>query len=105
MNTNTLQKPRAKTAIKAVAVKLDEADRNSLESLAAYKNRSAHYLMREAIHEYIQKEEVERRFVAAAEASSREFQETGLHITMDEMSAWLATWGTPNEQPMPICHT
>lgn len=104
MNTNARQETRAKTPAKAVAVKLDEADRNSLESLAAYKNRSAHYLMREAIHEYIKRENADKLFVQRAEQASREFKENGLHVTFEEYDAWLATWGTDNEQPVPACH-
>ena len=42
--------------------------------------------------------------VCAAEASAKEFEETGLHVTFDEMSSWVESWGSDNEKPMPICH-
>jgi hypothetical protein len=29
----------------------------------------------------------------------------GLHITLDELSAWLDTWGDGNNTPPPKCHT
>lgn len=48
---------------------------------------------------------VDAEFLRRAEQASREFKENGLHVTMDEMSAWLETWGTDHEQPIPICHT
>ncbi len=29
---------------------------------------------------------------------------TGLHLTDEEVNAWLATWGTDRERPVPRCH-
>ena len=88
-----------------VSIKLDPADRERIALLASTKKRTAHYLMKEAIHEYIQREESRLNFIRAAEAASQEFKETGLHITHEELDSWMETWGTENEQPMPICHT
>lgn len=88
-----------------VSVKLDPADRERIALLASTKKRTAHYLMREAIHEYIQREESRLKFIRAAEAASLEFRETGLHVTHDELDSWMETWGTENEQTMPACHT
>jgi len=33
-----------------------------------------------------------------------EFQATGLHATAEEVDRWLASWGTENELPAPVCH-
>ncbi|WP_225767780.1 hypothetical protein [Inquilinus sp. Marseille-Q2685] len=33
-----------------------------------------------------------------------EFQATGLHLTAEEVQEWLASWGTEDELPMPVCH-
>lgn len=33
-----------------------------------------------------------------------DYQTTGLHVTGDEVIAWLATWGEPDELPAPVCH-
>ena len=33
-----------------------------------------------------------------------EFQATGLHATAEEVDKWLASWGTENELPVPVCH-
>jgi hypothetical protein len=33
-----------------------------------------------------------------------EFQKTGLHLTGEEASARLKTWGTDDEIPAPRCH-
>lgn len=37
-------------------------------------------------------------------AAWQEHQETGMHVTGDEVEAWLASWGTSNELPAPKCH-
>lgn len=87
-----------------VSVKLDSSDRERINLLATVKKRTAHYLMKEAIHEYIQREESHLNFIRAAEASAREYDDTGLHVTLDEMDSWMESWGTDNEKPMPICH-
>ncbi len=34
-----------------------------------------------------------------------EYQASGLHVTGDEVIAWLETWGDEDELPPPECHT
>lgn len=89
----------------AVSVKLDDDLRERIQSLAESKQRSAHWIMREAIRGYVEKEEARRSFIADAEAAWQDYQETGLHLTGEEVSAWLATWGTEDETDPPQCHT
>lgn len=33
-----------------------------------------------------------------------EYQATGLHLTGEEVVAWLETWGTDEEKAAPECH-
>ena len=89
----------------AVSVKLDDDMRERIQSLADSKQRSSHWIMREAIRTYVEKEEARRSFIADAEESWRDYKETGLHLTGEEVSAWLATWGTEDETDAPECHT
>ena len=37
--------------------------------------------------------------------SEEHYARTGLHVTWEEVKAWLATWGTENEMEPPECHT
>lgn len=37
-------------------------------------------------------------------ASYAEYQESKLHITGEEVSEWLDTWGCENEKQPPTCH-
>lgn len=44
------------------------------------------------------------RFQQEAEKSWLEFQNAGLHLSGEEVYAWLDTWGIDNEKPVPECH-
>jgi len=88
----------------AVAVKIDTETKKRLKHLGEVKKRSAHWLMREAINQYIDREEKREAFRQDAIKSWEEYQETGLHVTGDEVMNWLKTWGTDNEKDAPECH-
>jgi predicted transcriptional regulator len=60
--------------------------------------------MREAIKEYLDREEARESFLQEALASWAEYQGTGLHLTGDELKTWLDTWGTEEETDIPECH-
>ena len=59
----------------------------------------------EELTKYASREEARASFLAEAEASWKDYQETGLHLTGDEVEAWLATWGMDAETDAPACHT
>ena len=84
---------------------LDDDMRARIQSLAESKQRSAHWVVREAINEYVDREEKRRSFDQATIESLQEFEETGLHLTGDEVFAWMETWGTDEESVPPPCHT
>jgi len=88
----------------AVAVKIDMETRKRLKTLAGTKKRSAHWLMCEAIRQYIEREEKREAFRQEAVSAWEEYQETGLHATGGEVMDWLKTWGTDNEKDTPECH-
>ena len=101
MKTSTVQNQRTGS----VTIKLDDADRDRIASLATAKKRTPHYLMKEAILEYVKKEEARQNFIAAAENSFEHYKETGLHITLDEFSQWVDKVQEAPEVPVPACHT
>lgn len=88
----------------AMAVKLDDDMKGRIQHVAAIKNRSAHWVMREAIKNYVIVEEEKEALYAAAKEAWLDYQETGLHLTGAEIFAWLDTWGTENETEAPECH-
>lgn len=102
MKPSTAEKPRPPGT---VTVKLDPSDRERIASLATLKKRTPHYLMKEAILEYVQREEARQNFIKAAETSFEHYKETGLHITLDEFSAWVDDVQKNSDAPITACHT
>jgi predicted transcriptional regulator len=88
----------------ATSLKLDDAMKSRVQHLAAGRNRSAHWLMREAIRQYVEREEARESFKAEANASWAAYQETGRHLTGDEAEEWLNSWGSAAEIGRPACH-
>ena len=91
-------------AAKTVSVKLDHDIRTRIENLAEARHRTAHWIMREAIQQYIEREEKREIFRQDTIKAWDEYRETGLHATADEVDSWLDSWGSDNELPAPICH-
>ena len=92
------------TTLHPVSVKLDETEHLRLKTLAEARQRKPHSLMKEALRQYLDREEQRESFQQEAIASWREYQETGLHLNAAEIAAWLDTWGTDAEAEMPVCH-
>ena len=97
----TIEKPRAVN----VTVKLEDRERQSLKLLAAAKQRTPHFLMKEAIQRYIEDEEAEQAAIEAAAASLAHFKKTGLHTTLDEVKSWAKAVQKDRSKKMPACHT
>lgn len=87
-----------------MSVKLDDDLKSRIQNLANQRRRSAHWLMREAIEQYVVREEARESFKQEALASWQEFQETGIHLTGEETRSWLRSWGTDKETESPECH-
>lgn len=88
----------------ATTIKIDDALKARVQTLASLQDRSAHWLMKEAIRQYVEKEELRQQFKQEALASWEHYSETGLHITNQEAKDWLDGWGTHHEQKAPKCH-
>ncbi len=91
-------------SIRPIAIKIDEDTRERVKRLAEARQRSSHWMMLEAIRQYVEREEKREAFRQDGINAWKEYQETGLHVTGDEVIAWLDTWGEENEQAAPVCH-
>lgn len=96
--------PQPHITAKPVSVKLDSDIRARAENIAEVRNRSLHWVMREAIYQYVDREEKRETFRQDTIKAWEEYQETGLHATAEEVDTWLASWGTENELLAPVCH-
>ena len=90
--------------LSTTSLKLDLEMKDRVRRLAAGRRRSAHWLMREAIEQYVEREEKREALRQQTLDAWDEFQATGLHVTGDEVEKWLSSWGTDDELPAPECH-
>ncbi len=88
----------------STSVKISNELKKRIQYLAEVRHRSAHWIMKEAIAEYVEKEEAKEKFKQEAIDSWKSYQETGLHLTSKETRDWLNTWGDGNEVELPECH-
>jgi predicted transcriptional regulator len=70
---------------------------NRVRRLAGLRQRSPRWIMREAIREYVMREAARESFRQEALASWSAYHEIGLHLTAEEVRAWLGTWGKEAE--------
>ncbi|WP_157014634.1 CopG family ribbon-helix-helix protein [Mesorhizobium xinjiangense] len=89
----------------ATSLKIDDTLKGRVRQLASQRRRSPHWIMLEAIKQYIEREEASESFKQEALASWTAYKETGRHLSGEEVRAWLNSWGTDDEKPAPGCHT
>ena len=84
------------------AVKLDDETYGRLKALGAARKRTPHWLMKEAILQFLDREE-------EADAIRRDtldrwarYQATGETVSDEVVDAWLETWGTDREGKCPV---
>lgn len=88
----------------ATSLKLDEAMKSRVKHIAETRDRSAHWVMREAIREYVEREEKREEFRQAGLQAWAEYQRTGLHLTGEEADAWFAKLEAGEDAEIPPCH-
>lgn len=88
----------------ATSLKIDDSLKSRVRRLASQRRRSAHWIMLEAIEQYVEREEARESFRQEALASWAAYRETGRHLTGQEVRDWLDGWGSDDEKAMPECH-
>jgi predicted transcriptional regulator len=91
-------------AASTTSLKLDEVMKGRVQRLAAARRRSAHWLMREAIEQYVEREEKREDFRQSALTAWAEYEATNLHMTAEEVDAWLAKLEAGEDAEAPECH-
>ncbi|MDX1706148.1 CopG family ribbon-helix-helix protein [Pseudidiomarina sp.] len=89
----------------ATSVKLNDDLKKRVQQLADVRQRSAHWIMREAIHDYVEREEKREAFKQDALNAWEAYQSNGLHLTFAEADAWLAKLEAGDDAELPPCHT
>ena len=88
----------------ATSLKIDDALEGRVQHLANQRRCSPHWIMLEAIEQYVQREEARESFKWEALTSWVAYQKTGRHLTGQEVRTWLNTWGTKDEKTVPDSH-
>jgi predicted transcriptional regulator len=88
----------------ALALEIEKETEDRLKRLADARQCTPHWMLKEAIHQYLDREEKREGFRQDTLNAWGEYQETGMHVDADEAIAWLETWGEEDEAPPPECH-
>lgn len=88
----------------ATSVKLDDELKSRIQRLANMRDRTPHWIMREAIRDYVEREEKREAFKQDALRAWDAYKENGLHVTLVEADAWLAKLEAGEDMEMPECH-
>ena len=89
----------------ATSLKIDDALKGRVQALADQRRRSAHWIMLEAIQQYVEREEAREGFKQDALRAWEAYQSNGLHLTMEEADAWLRKLEAGEDAELPPCHT
>ncbi len=82
-------------------IKLDEETSRRLKALAEERNRSAHWLMRAAITDYLDREERYEQEKKEDMAEYEEYLLTGKAIDNETVTEWLNTLAHGKKAPWP----
>ncbi len=91
-------------AARPISVKLDPEIKARIDLLAQARQRSAHWIMREAIQQYVEREEKQEAYRQAGMNAWNEYQTTGQHVTMEEADDWLEKLESGDDMEPPECH-
>ena len=86
------------------SLKLDSKLKERVRKLAEARRRTAHWIMHEAVEQYVSREEKREQFRQDALAAWSDYQATGLHATAAEADAWLAKLEAGEVAEAPECH-
>ena len=88
----------------STSVKLDTKTKKRVQRLAVLRRRSPHWVLREAVEQYVEREEKREQFRQDALAAWDHYQTTGKHVTAAEADKWLAKLEAGKDAPPPTCH-
>ena len=87
--------------VKPLGVSLSPAQRERLKKLAVRKKRSSQWLAKEAISQYLDREEAAEGFRQETVGRWEEYCSTENGVPHEQILAWLDSWGTDSENEPP----
>ena len=90
--------------LSTTSLKLDPAVKERVQRIASARRRTPHWIMREAVEQYVEREEKREQLRRDALAAWADYQSTGLHLPAEEADAWLAKLEAGKRVAIPKCH-
>jgi predicted transcriptional regulator len=92
------------TTRSTTSLKLDPEMKERVQRLAEIHRRTPHWVMCEAVEQYVEREEKREQLRRDALAAWSHYQETGLHLSAAEADSWLAKLEAGKDAKQPKCH-
>jgi predicted transcriptional regulator len=89
----------ANTKSATLSIRLKPETKKRLARLAKTSGRSSNFLIVDAVEVYVSDQE---RMLAEVRQADRQVK-SGHYIKNEDMKAWLLSWGTEHELPIPKC--
>jgi predicted transcriptional regulator len=89
----------ANTNSATLSIRLKPEIKKRLAKLAKVTGRSSNFLVSDAVESYVADQE---RMLAEIRQADRQVK-SGHYVRHEEMKAWLLSWGTEDELPLPKC--
>jgi predicted transcriptional regulator len=89
----------ANTKSATLSIRLKPETKKRLARLAKASGRSSNFLIADAVEVYVSDQE---RMLAEVRQADRQVK-SGHYIKNEDMKAWLLSWGTEHELPVPKC--
>ena len=90
--------------IRPTTIKIDQDTKARMARLAEARQRTPHWLIMEAIKQYVVREEKREALRQAGMQAWQDSQETGLHTTHAEADTWLAALAAGEDVEPPEGH-
>ena len=85
-------------ASNTVGIRLDEETQARLKKLGRNRDRSPHYLMKEAVETYLAREEIIEAEKMLIKERWEKFELTGETLSHDDVKDWAKSLSTPNNK-------
>ena len=92
------------TALRPTTIKIDTETKERVKRLADARHRSSHWMMLEAIRQYVEREEKRESMRQDGLRAWSDYQANGLHVTHEEADAWMAKLEAGQDAVPPACH-
>jgi len=87
------------TRSSTLSIRLKPATKKRLAKLAKTSGRSSNFLIADAVESYVADQE---KMLVELRQADRQVK-SGHYIHHEDMKAWLLSWGTDHELPLPKC--